>query len=129
MIKKLFILVMAALMLAAPALAVNTITATRNTITISSIDSDWDIATTWSWASAGVYLHSIIFLPGAADDKLLITDTNDSGATLFPAVKCADEYDAKVLYYNNYHRPYLDYSGSTLSAGSVVIINIGKVPE
>jgi len=107
--------------------ATNTVNRTDKVVELSSIDSDWTWTSIYGASDHGQYLMSIIFKPGAADDKLSIKEASATGPEIFPSIKCLDEYDVKVkYYYGAKYRPYLDYSDSTISAGGEVIIEFGK---
>jgi hypothetical protein len=130
--KKLFLLAVLILFLTfGTAWAANTINPTSGTangvIELSSIDSDWSWTDAFGSADHGQPLQSITFLPGAADDFLSVKEGSATGPEIFPPVKCADEYDVKVKYFNGViRRPVLDISASTISAGGLVIFEFGK---
>ncbi len=131
--KRVLILIIALMFYAFPCWGANTVTETVTkggfTIVISVIDSDWVWTTTLTADKYknGVPVHAIIFQPGAASDKLSIKDGSDSGPRIFPNILAADTTDGKVIYYGGVNlKPVLDYSDSTLSAGSTVIIILDK---
>jgi hypothetical protein len=128
--KKILFVILAGLacLFALNALAANTVTPTTPVyfVQISSIDSDWDYSDTFASASDGIYVQSIQFNPAATDDELVIKDASDTGAVIM-SVKCADAYDQKIKYfYGAQIKPYLDFDQGTFTAGSSVIIHLGR---
>lgn len=87
------------------------------------LDSDFDYNS--EFPREGVNLHSIQFSPGATDDELFIHEKTITGAIMFHAVG-ADAYDQKVKYFGDKkHRPAIDFSECTLSAGHVISLILG----
>lgn len=94
---------------------------------ITSIAADWDYRASKpsGWPNKPRLL-SIQFDPGATDDKLLVREQDDGGATRFYAI-CQNGYDQKIKYFHGVRvMPYIDFSGSTLSAGHRVTIELWR---
>ena len=94
---------------------------------ITGIVGDWNYEDskpdTWS---SRPRLCSIRFNPGAASDKLLVTEQVASGPEIFYA-RCADANDQRIEYYHgSRYTPFIDFSGSTLSAGHKVVIKLWR---
>lgn len=88
---------------------------TDNIIDLSSIDEDYDL---------GEYrkLTSIQFVPGAADDVLVVKDVDENGPWVME-VKADGDNDETIKYFNGDQvHVYIDYSECTLSSGHAVII-------
>jgi len=86
-----------------------------NHIEITSLVADYDHGSVERIAS-------IIFIPGATDDVLVVKDGSDTGPTVM-YVKCADTYDQRVKYfYGQALQPYIDFSECTLSTGHKILI-------
>jgi hypothetical protein len=102
----------------------NTIVYGKN-IDISSIDSDWTWNQTGSPYAAekeGIRVRHIIFMPGAIADKLVIKDGGSTGPSLFPPDPVSLSDSQAIDYGGEMLKPFIDYSESTLSSGSRVII-------
>lgn len=111
-------------LLAIPAMAANTITASGNVITITSIDSDWTWSDTISSTDYpyGIKLVSITFVPGAASDRCIVKEGSDSGPPFFDSDEMTDNDPRGWPYHQTILKPMLDVSAGTYSAGSKVII-------
>ena len=97
----------------------NTLTTSKNFITISSRDSDYDHGEV-------IALHSIRFNPGGAD-TCVILDTDANGATVFK-VEASGTSDEHVEYYNGaLCRPFLDFSAGSYSANAEVTLILQRV--
>lgn len=124
MLKKVLFSILVSVFIAAPLYAVNTVTLSGSTITISDIDSDFILGTTYSWMSGGVKLDSVIFIPGAADDECILRDGSLTGPIFFRAL-AVDAYDEKAwTYKDSPKKVYMEFSDGTYSAGSIIILNI-----
>lgn len=92
-----------------------------------TINITLDGTTDWSWNSSTeitsapelselskgrIWVHSILFKPSAADDKIAVREGSLSGSKIFD-VKCIDAYDEKVEYYD------CDFAGLFISAADV----------
>lgn len=101
-----------------PCLAVNTIRTSAGVIELTAIDSNWSYTTT------NVKIHSIIFVPAAADDRCIIRDGSATGAVFFDSNKAIDAYDAKRVAYDGMKfKPFLAVAdGQYGSAARVIII-------
>lgn len=108
--------------------AANTITETGNVITITDIDSDWLWTANFSeFTAKGVPVISIQFIPGDTDDQCVILNGTAAASEVFNVV-AEDAYDQRIQYYfGNPLKLFLDFSAGTYSAGSKVIINVGRV--
>jgi hypothetical protein len=98
-------------------------------ITISEISADWAWSSYWASGSAlttGIYIKAIKFFPGAAGDKLLVTDTTDAGAVISFIQSSDGEPRVDTAWANLPEKPYIDFSGCTLSAGHKVTIMYTK---
>lgn len=113
--------------LPAAGLAANTITLGANTVVIEDIDSDWTWSDSINNALSGIRVLSIQFNGGAADDQCVImTDGAATGAVIFD-VTVEDTYDQRLKWFNGVrHKPFLDYSAGTFTAGSKVIIEFER---
>jgi hypothetical protein len=125
----------------------NTTTYDDGTITITGLDADWVFATEIAaLRTAGseypkefdntghVTIESIIFIPGAADDRMVIHSSEGiDGSPIFDTGKVADAYDARIQYYPMGRRakPTIDITDCTLAAGTlancVVKINLKEI--
>jgi hypothetical protein len=96
-------------------------------IEITSIAADWDYDTIRpaGWPSKPRLL-SINFVPGAADDTILIRVNDTTGPQCFYA-RCENVYDQRIEYYHGSRfRPFIDFSECTLSAGHKLIIKLWR---
>ena len=101
------------ILFALPAMAANEVdwSADRLTITIGSIDSDWDYASLFpgSRFEDGIRVFSIRFNPEATGDICSIEDSDDGGVKHFLSNN-ADGYDDRVQYYGKSRKKlYLDF--------------------
>ena len=70
-----------------------------------------------------VRVNAILFWPGATDDILIIKQATTSGDVIVQ-MKSADG-EHKAFYPKGAQMiPYIDYTNSTLSAGSIVVFYI-----
>lgn len=101
-----------------PLHAVNTIRKSAGVIELTSVDSNWSYTETY------VKIHSIMFIPAAADDRCIIRDGSATGPVFFDSNKAIDEYDPKrIAYDGKKFKPYLVVSdGQYGSAARVIII-------
>ena len=88
---------------------------TDNIIDLSSIDEDYDF---------GEYrkLTSIQFVPGAADDVLVVKDVDADGPRVLEIKADTDSDETIKYFYGDPVHTFIDYSACTLSAGHCVII-------
>jgi hypothetical protein len=119
--RKLFAFLVAVVMMLSswsPALAVNTIRTSAGVIELTAIDSNW------SYTATDVKIHSVIFVPAAADDRCIIRDGSATGAVFFDSNKAIDAYDAKRVAYDGMKfKPFLAVAdGQYGSAARVIII-------
>ncbi len=92
----------------------NTVTEQGATIEISAIDSDYDAAEVMA-------IHSIKLYPGAADDLCRIFNAAVTSVE-FCKLQSSDG-DPRIEYFDGMRfNPVLDFSESTLSANSKVVI-------
>ena len=103
--------------------AANTVTLSRNIITITDIDSDF----TWAnYVSDGKAMRiSSIQFHGAADEVCILKSGSDAGPIFFKAT-------IESVYYPQYMplngiglKPYLDFSAGSYGATSMVIFILG----
>lgn len=110
--------------------AANTIIWGEDTIEISAIDSDWTWNETGSGSpytgnSRGIKVDYIIFVPGAAADDLSLLEEDANGGELFPNFEVPTLQGYMIYFFGGkVIKPFLDYSESTLSSGSKVIIGL-----
>jgi len=116
--KKLLIIILSIFLFAVPCLAANNVIGLRNSIEISSIDSDWN-------DTEYRYVKYIIFVPGATDDILVIRQASTTGPTIV-YMKSSDGYPRIAYPLGTEIKMFLDYADSTLTAGSQVIILLGR---
>ena len=84
-------------------------------ILLTAIDADWNEGTERK-------LHSIQFVPGAADDVLSLKFGTAAGPEIFP-VPAATSTEPYIKYFGGVKaQVFIDYSGCTLSSGHQVII-------
>lgn len=94
-----------------------------NIIAITAIDVDWTWTTTFPEMVEGIHVASIIFTPGANNDKLLMLDQSDSGGRIFPDAALPDKAPLVVDYpEGTWIKPHIDFDNSTLNAGHSVLI-------
>jgi len=94
-----------------------------------STDWEWDSATEIAAApelselSKGrLWVHSIVFKPSAADDKVAIREGGIAGTKMFDVI-CVDAYDEKVMYFDrDFDGLYIDASDITSSSSAKVTI-------
>lgn len=106
----------------------------RNVIEVETIAADWylnnadpnGLGTGSDWEDSGICVEHIIFVPSAANDVLVILNSNDGTATDAHLVyhKVASALDSRVVYYNPSAPPvfpFIDESACTFgSVGSGV---------
>jgi hypothetical protein len=86
-------------------------------ITISAIDSDWV-------DTESRYIRRVVFVPGAADDIMVMKAATASGPIIV-YLKSTDG-EPRVDYLDAQITLMLDYSDCTFTAGATVIVLIGK---
>lgn len=95
-------------------------------INISTIDADcdWtDIFTSGQDLDTGPMIDWIMFVPGSANDKMVIKKKTATGPVGFRAL-CLDTNE-KIIYYHGARFPFLiDFSDCTLNANHMVIIQL-----
>ena len=94
----------------------NTVTTDGRCITLSAIDSDYDMA-------YQKRILSIQFVPGAADDVITILGGSATGPIRYYDISGDGEPRIKY-FFGVYMQVFLDYSECTLSANSLVIIEL-----
>lgn len=121
--KKVIFTLILSIFVCSSAIAANTVTVSRNVITITNIDSDF------SWEEytkngKSMQISSIQF-HGATDEVCIIKDGSDTGPQFFKAT-------IESIYYPQYMplrgvglKPYLDFSDGSYGATSMVIIILG----
>jgi len=95
----------------------------KGTIQITGIAADWDWGTVMTDFPNDVRLASITFVPGAANDKLIVKEDSAAGAVIMHAL-CLDTDEKIKYFYGTKHSPYVDFSDCILSAGHMVIIDL-----
>jgi hypothetical protein len=93
-------------------------TRTHDQIIISGIDAaDWT-------ASAYLYVDSITFMAGAANDIMVMKERTDAGSIVFYA-KSTTDGEPRIQYFEGARmKPMIDHSACTLNAGAQVVINL-----
>lgn len=94
---------------------------------ITAIAADWDYKASKpaNWSDKP-RLASIKFVPGAADDILILREQEVGGPIVFKWV-CENTYDQRVEYFHGTIQiPYIKESECTLSAGHIVIIKLWR---
>lgn len=92
-------------------------------LTITEIAADWDffVSKPSHWPNKPE-LISLIFIPGAANDKLVVKEGSAAGPIQYEML-CASTDDARVYYYfGERSHIYIDFSDCTLSANHKVTI-------
>ena len=93
----------------------------HDTIMLTAIDADWT-------ASDYYNVYSITFIPGAANDVMVVKEATDAGVIIFYALSA--DADHRTIYYNGARfKPMVDFSDCTLNAGHEVIINLMPRPR
>ena len=95
----------------------------RGTIEVTSIGADWDWGSVMTSYANEVNISSITFVPGSANDKLVIKEDSASGPTIFHALcLIADE---KIKYYHGAKKSiYVYYSDCVHNTGHKMIIDL-----
>jgi len=103
----------------------NTITLSGNVIEISTIDTDWnwyDTLVAYATSQVGVPLHSVQFLPGAANDRCVLKNGSVTAAAFFDKI-AEDVYDNTQFKFDGEEfKPVLDVSAGVYSADAKLII-------
>lgn len=97
----------------------NTIKTTNRTIEISAIDSNYTMDT-------GINVESIVFIPGAANDKVSIIEINAAGSNPTKALLQSGDGEPRVWYTNQRLQLGFVFADGTFTAGAKVIFNIGE---
>ena len=125
--KKIMLALLMFSLMALPAMAANTVNDTGTVgrvIELSSIDSDFSLvarAGYTQYATGGAPIEMVLFFPGAANDILVLRDTTADTGPIITKMKSLDG-EPRVMYFRGTKiKPVLDYSDSTLTAGSLVI--------
>jgi hypothetical protein len=93
-------------------------------ISAISADSAWtDIFTSGQDLTTGPMIDWIMFVPGSANDKMVIKKKTAAGPIGFRAL-CLTT-DEKIVYFHGARFPFIiDFSDCTLNAGHMVIIQL-----
>lgn len=114
--KKIILILMVVLMSASVVFAAATMTSTSSSRVLTSIDADYTF-------SGPLYVGAIVFIPGAAGDKVVLKHDSASGAAI--VTMTSGDGEERVFYPPvSKMTPMLDYSECTLSAGATVIFYI-----
>jgi len=98
---------------------------------ITDLDDDW----AWNEATNGwpeapsLRVHSIQFIPSAANDQCVIRDGHATTGPIIFDVTCADVTDSRVKYFNGMSlRPIYDDSAGTINtdANASIIIMLNR---
>lgn len=127
------------LLLSFPAMAENDVdwSMNRQTITIGSIDSDWDYASVFPGPKYedGIRINYIRFNPEATGDICSIEDS-DAGNVKHFLVNIADGYDDRIQYYTGARlKLYLDFNDTnatwtaSYAAGCSITIQLWHTQE
>lgn len=98
-------------------------------VTLSGIDADWIWTDYFTGNSApvisekGMIINSVKFVPGAANDVLVLKDQANTGAEICELISSTGETKIDSNFGDFHHKPYLDFADSTISNGALVIIN------
>ena len=109
----------------------NTITSTGEYITISEIDSDFQLSDVSDMPSV-ITIESIRFNGGAVSDRCVIKDRGATGPKIFDSGPVTAESDVRIQYYANndsFHNsssPFLDFSEGIFTAGATVTIVVAR---
>lgn len=118
------ILALVLLLAGASARAANTVNKSGCIVTVSAMDSDFDLAAAGYGPGAGWRLVSIEFFGGAANDRLLVKDGSDTGPEMFDRTIDDVRVPAIKYFMGAEAQPLIDYSECTLSAGHKVIFTL-----
>lgn len=103
-----------------------TVVRDRLTIELSGIDADYVWSTLFTAgkdAEVGPMIDWILFIPGQANDKMVIKHKTDAGPTGFQAT-CLTA-DERYVYYHGARFPFVvDFSDCTLTANHKLIIQL-----
>ena len=92
-------------------------------VEVNTIVADWDWGVSGSTLDKNPKLAAITFVPGAADDVLVVKDGSDAGPVIMMAT-CLTT-DEKVQYFHGARkRPYVDFGDCTFTAGHKVLIDL-----
>jgi len=98
----------------------NVIATSGSRIVFTTIDTDWKHTDTFSDLEH-IKLDSIIFVPGAASDELIVRDGAIDGPEIIH-VLATDTNDQRALYGHGVAvRPFIDVSECTFTAGAKII--------
>ncbi len=106
----------------------NTTKVSGRQIMITGLDADWNIDTDMPGYDAGLKIISIVFVPSATGDIMVIRNSKAGTATdaeMF-RVKVTGDTDQRIeYYYGNVLFPFIDISECTLgtAANARVLIN------
>ena len=106
----------------------NTTKISGRQIMITGLDADWSIDNDLTGYDAGFKIISIVFVPSAANDVMVIKNSKAgtaADADMF-RVKVTGDTDQRIeYYYGNVHFPFIDISDCTLgtAANAKVLIN------
>jgi len=103
-----------------------TVNKVGRTIELTVIDADW----VWSDSVpdkgiGGIPIATISFTPGAANDVMIIKEASATGPSMFEAT-CLTAEPRVLDYFGVKHKPFLDFSECTLTAGHKVIILLAE---
>jgi len=88
---------------------------------VTAIDADWDWGVKGNSVELAPKLCSITFIPGSANDVLVVKDGSDAGPIIFQTI-CLDAIERTQYYFGARKRIYIDHSDCTLSFGHKVLI-------
>lgn len=100
--------------------AVTTLGGSFVQVTYTGAGLDWSYLFSNSPFPDGMKVYSIEFNPGAANDKLVVNEGGNDGASIIH-VECVDENDDKIKYFHpngRWMKPYIDLSDCTFGAGA-----------
>lgn len=98
----------------------NTIKNTGRTIEISAIDSDYIM-------DPEINVESVVFIPGAADDKIEIREyTGDVTTSPAKTLLISGDGEPRTQYFRQRLRLCFEFASGTFTAGAKVIFNIGE---
>ena len=98
----------------------NTIISTNRTIEINAIDSDYMM-------NIGINVESVVFIPGASNDAVIIIENNIGGSNPVKAKLQSGDGEPRIWYTNQRLQLGFVFANGTFSVGSKVIFNIGEL--
>ena len=125
--RKVFLTIMMLIfLLPLTAIGANTVTRTGNTCNVSAMDGNFVYTDVGAWPSGytkGVKVVSIQFIPGAANDFVIIREGSIAGGFITKLESTDGEPRIFIPASPTTYKPAIKYSENTLSSGHRIIIN------